>query len=264
VRAGRRPRPVHPTALQLAYYRELRVLVKQLRALVKTRLSPMLAELHGRAHADTAPQPPARRASRILEGIRATADKLTDRRRLEKMVSSIAGATDASQKASLVSTLREELTIAPRELTAGIRPLVDRWVHENVALIQTVPGRYLDAVEREVHAGFRNSERAEDIEERLVEEGLATEARARVIARDQVSKLTADLNQQRQQNLGGESYTWRTSGDERVRPAHRERDGQVYSWDEPPGDPDDPSEGGHPGDAINCRCYAEFVLPEEG
>ena len=48
------------------------------------------------------------------------------------------------------------------------------------------------------------------------------------------------------------SYIWRTQGDGKVRPSHAERDGQTFSWDDPP-------EGGHPGEAQNCRCTAEDV-----
>ncbi len=53
---------------------------------------------------------------------------------------------------------------------------------------------------------------------------------------------------------GAESstYIWRTRGDSKVRSEHAARDGQVFSWDDPP-------EGGHPGEAPNCRCTAEVV-----
>lgn len=47
-------------------------------------------------------------------------------------------------------------------------------------------------------------------------------------------------------------YIWRTAGDGKVRSAHADRDGKTYSWDNPP-------EGGHPGEAPNCRCTAEEV-----
>jgi uncharacterized protein with gpF-like domain len=39
-----------------------------------------------------------------------------------------------------------------------------------------------------------------------------------------------------------------------VRDSHAEYDDQVFRWDEPPA-------GGHPGQAHNCRCYAEPISP---
>jgi SPP1 gp7 family putative phage head morphogenesis protein len=42
---------------------------------------------------------------------------------------------------------------------------------------------------------------------------------------------------------------WSTQLDERVRPLHENREGQVFSWDDPPSD-------GHPGFPPGCRCVA--------
>jgi len=50
-------------------------------------------------------------------------------------------------------------------------------------------------------------------------------------------------------------YIWRTRRDGKVRSAHAEREGQIFSWDDPP-------QGGHPGEDYNCRCTAERYLPE--
>lgn len=47
-------------------------------------------------------------------------------------------------------------------------------------------------------------------------------------------------------------YIWRTRGDGKVRSEHAERDGKVFDWNDPP-------EGGHPGEAPNCRCTAEVI-----
>lgn len=63
------------------------------------------------------------------------------------------------------------------------------------------------------------------------------------------------INQLRQQDLGIERYIWRSQDDAKVRESHADYDDQVFRWDEPPA-------GGHPGQAHNCRCYAEPVSPD--
>lgn len=92
-----------------------------------------------------------------------------------------------------------------------------------------------------------------------------TAYKADLIATDQVQKLQADVDRERQRNLGIDRYVWRTVGDDRVRDAyplrynHRVREGEVYLWSDPPRiDPID----GHPGTPIRCRCFAEPYLPE--
>lgn len=52
-------------------------------------------------------------------------------------------------------------------------------------------------------------------------------------------------------------YVWYTRGDEKVRDTHAERQGMVFSWDNPP-------EGGHPGEDYGCRCLAlEYKPPHD-
>lgn len=50
-------------------------------------------------------------------------------------------------------------------------------------------------------------------------------------------------------------YIWRTVGDDKVRSAHAEREGEIFNWHVPP-------TGGHPGEDYNCRCWAEPYKPE--
>lgn len=45
-------------------------------------------------------------------------------------------------------------------------------------------------------------------------------------------------------------YKWRTQKDPKVREEHKKREGDIFSWDDPPYD-------GHPGEAFGCRCWAE-------
>lgn len=58
------------------------------------------------------------------------------------------------------------------------------------------------------------------------------------------------INELRQRGLGIRQYVWRSRDDGKVRSAHAEHDDKVFSWDNPP-------EDGHPGQAFNCRCFAE-------
>lgn len=53
------------------------------------------------------------------------------------------------------------------------------------------------------------------------------------------------------------SYRWVDMDDDKVRPLHRARDGQIFEWANPP---DDEPYDGHPGVPPNCRCKAEPIL----
>lgn len=63
------------------------------------------------------------------------------------------------------------------------------------------------------------------------------------------SAINEDLEKKEESE---EFYVWRTMGDEKVRPSHADMNGQLFRWNESTGE-------GHPGDAYNCRCWAEQV-----
>ncbi len=69
-----------------------------------------------------------------------------------------------------------------------------------------------------------------------------------------VRAFAGAINQLRQEDLGIDAYIWRSQDDAKVRDLHAGYDDQIFRWDTPP-------EGGHPGEAYNCRCYAEPILP---
>lgn len=77
--------------------------------------------------------------------------------------------------------------------------------------------------------------------------------RAKLIGRDQVSKAYGELNMIRQKEVGFTKYRWLTSGDERVRESHKENNGRIFEWGNPPAT-------GHPSHDVNCRCTAVPVL----
>lgn len=125
---------------------------------------------------------------------------------------------------------------------------------ENVNLITSLISDTVDKVGSKVYQGFRSGLRWEEIASNITgfvdpEKGPQVN-RARFIARDQVSKLNGQLTQIRQTKLGITRYIWATSNDERVRDSHQEKEGNIYSWDDPPADT------GHPGDDFQCRCTA--------
>ena len=63
-------------------------------------------------------------------------------------------------------------------------------------------------------------------------------------------KFQNELNEARQRAAGVTHYVWRSADDSKVRSSHAERDDRVFPWSH--SFPD-----GLPGEAHNCRCYAE-------
>lgn len=137
-----------------------------------------------------------------------------------------------------------------------LQDMLADFTNENVALIKSIPKTFHDRIGRIVRDEFRQGARAEQVQEKIRATYDVTRNRAILIARDQSNKLTGQTTRMRQTNLGIESYRWRTSQDDRVRPSHAANEGRVIKWSEPP------AETGHPGQDVNCRCTAEPVFDD--
>lgn len=147
-----------------------------------------------------------------------------------------------------------------------LQSIMEAFVASNVGLIKSIPQQYFQKLESMVYGGARQGFRSTELAKQIQNLYEVTSRRARLIARDQVSKFNGQLSQVRQQSVGVQNYVWVTVGDERVRgrpdgrypkakPSHWEREGKVFSWAKPP-------KGGHPGEAIQCRCVAKPKLSE--
>lgn len=136
----------------------------------------------------------------------------------------------------------------------ALKGMTDIFTTMNVSLIKNLVNDATNKVESTILNGFSSGTRWEEISkdvQKIIDPNEGTvSSRAKLIARDQISKLNGQVTQERQRSLGVSKYIWRTSMDERVRDSHRELEGQVFSWDNPP-------EVGHPGEDYQCRCTAE-------
>ena len=149
--------------------------------------------------------------------------------------------------------LRDRLDVAVNGAT--LRQLIDA----NAALILSLPA---DAARRIGHytaQALTTGQRPETLARKIQALGDITEARARTIARTEISKASTALTRTRAQAVGSVGYIWRTARDGGVRDSHAAMEGQYVPWDQPP-TLDDMT--GHAGEFPNCRCYAEPVIPQ--
>lgn len=142
------------------------------------------------------------------------------------------------------------LNVRPAGNESWLNQEIKAFTKANVSLITSISENYFDRVERDVTRAAQKGELTGALAQDIQAAYDVTESRAALIARDQISKFNSDLTKTRQQSVGVNKYQWSTSNDERVRPSHAEKEGKIFSWDEPPPDT------GNPGEDIQCRCVA--------
>jgi SPP1 gp7 family putative phage head morphogenesis protein len=126
----------------------------------------------------------------------------------------------------------------------------------NTALIKSLADETVAHVKREVFDAKLNATSARQLQSKLTERFGIQGRRARIIARDQLSKLNSDFNEARHTQAGLKEYQWWSSKDENVRPLHVSLHGMVFQYGKPTR-----AEGGlSPGKPILCRCIARGIV----
>jgi SPP1 gp7 family putative phage head morphogenesis protein len=151
--------------------------------------------------------------------------------------------------------LRAELQQAPTGM------LLSALQADQVELITSLPKTAANRVHALTEQALIDSRRASDITKDILKTGHVTEARARLIARTEVSRAQCNLTQARAMYAGSPGYIWRTSKDGDVRDTHVAMEGVYVPWDTPP-KTDKSVDPYHAGCGPNCRCWAEPVLPD--
>jgi len=146
----------------------------------------------------------------------------------------------------------EDLFLAKRmrDFRAGNLRLIKSLCQEHVARV----GKVL--------ADAGRGTRVEEIARELQEATGASQARAQLIARDQVLSLNAQVTRDRHEAAGITEYTWSASRDVRVRKRHRDLDGTRQRYDDPPVVDLKTGRRAHAGQDFQCRCVAVPILPD--
>lgn len=155
-------------------------------------------------------------------------------------------------------------------------------VLESASYIKSIPSYLVGKVADRVVQHYRGIPMPEGrtLKQQIKEEFKVSDGRAKVLARDQTSKMNTSMAAIRQKNLGIDMYIWKTAQDERVvgRPGgvypkitklHRNHwmmQGLLCKWDDPTVYSDDKGKTwkkrlqempqNHPGVDIMCRCNA--------
>ncbi len=142
-------------------------------------------------------------------------------------------------------------------------PEIEAFIGENVDLITKLSQVEIDRMNRVVLKSVQTGIDPKDLAV-IVEDSLGVaEARARLIARDQVAKFNSQVSQATQQRSGIMRYRWVTARDARVRERHSELDRKIFEWSDPPVVDERTGRREHPGGDYQCRCVAIPVFDDD-
>lgn len=257
----------YPHGHEYAYRRILLTLTLQHKRLLKQYMSPKVPEMVAEVTEVHLPTGQIRQDAGWHTTLRDIINKITQEmmqptnKAIDQAITQIAPGVNRYNKAEWQKLIRHQYGVDPtKERPDQYDALLKNWSVNNALLIKDIPFKAMnqiaDLTTQTLMSGKAPGDMERDVYNIMSDRMDVTDSRAKLIARDQVSKLNGNLTEERQTDIGVDSYVWRTVGDERVRDTHEENDGQTFAWADPP------VETGHPGEDYQCRCWAEPVLPE--
>jgi len=208
----------------------------------------------------------SRMIQRVMDRVRVDFDRRAATFGLEQQLATLAGQMRRYSVSEWKRVVRQTLGVNILDdyyMGEFYRDTLRQWTTNNIGLIKSLPGQTMTRMTNIIQGGYLRGASNTEMS-RLIQEAYGVEKdRALFIARDQTSKLNADLTQQQQKDAGVEEYVWDSSGDGRVRPCHRYLNGKSFSWNDPPEMWYETKKGRvytgrncHPGEDYQCRCVA--------
>lgn len=165
-------------------------------------------------------------------------------------------------KQSLASTIKRGISIP---VSKSIEESMQFFISDNVRLIKSINSDLLGEVQEIIYNGVRRGVGFTNLANDFGKVFTISKKRAKLIARDQINKLNADLTRHRHLMLGIDNYKWSTAKDERVRTSHEVLEGKICSYIDISVYKDKLDDSwnsrkligatlSHPGQDVLCRC----------
>lgn len=286
-KTGRRPlEPVHPDLPAAAWSKKLRTEVERGFGLVEKHLFPVLKD--GVDRLDDAIRTDIDDDADIInpvidEILKRYFGGMVSKEKpnlgkysalvAKKLVQPMQKRVDSHHKTQFSRTFKKISGVDPLQFEPELSGFLEVAGDQNVNKIVSLNSSYFDSIREMTNLALRKGTSVRELTDDIATLTDTTKSRANLIAIDQVQKLNADLESQRQQNNHITRYIWRTRRNARVRSKantggasdHAGLGDAVFDWSFPPVTVlagKRAGERNHPGQDIYCMCWAEPVIED--
>ena len=191
-----------------------------------------------------------------LDSLSDVSEYVTNNLSFDIEVTRIGKNLDTQLKHSLSS-----INVIPAEMTDLQRKEISKNYTNNLNYyIQKWTGSEVIRMRENLEPFILGGYRSEALEDMLMKEESISKKKAKFLARQETKLLVAEYRKNRLKEYGVDKYRWSTVLDGRERKLHKELNGKIFSWSNPPIIDEHTGERGNPGEAYNCRCRAIPVI----
>lgn len=153
------------------------------------------------------------------------------------------------------------LAIAPKLTAEMQKQITEQWAENLELYIKGWKDENILKLREQVRSNAFSGQRAQNLIKLIQDNYGSSKNKAKFLARQETSLLMSKFREQRYSSVGVTKYRWKTSNDSRVRDRHRELNGKIFEFSNPP-----PSgENGkrqNAGEPFGCRCVAIPIIED--
>lgn len=220
-----------PRKIQFEYYKELQELSKQLKKAINEILLP---ELKGTSITNDS-------VFGVLAALEQIRQKFSNIDLFANKVSTgVVNAINLNSRQRLLNSVNSKMGVDITNVLneKGLNEVVALQRQKNKVLIKSIPEEFLKSIEVIITNGIANGESYKDLEKQI--KGLKginstfgkLDNRIKLIVRNEVSTINANITKARVQQLGINIYEWQTAEDERVRESHKVMNGKYCTYED--------------------------------
>lgn len=132
-----------------------------------------------------------------------------------------------------IKTAKDLRISSSDDLLTTINNGYESTVNANVSLITSISDKLLSDVAITIDMSFKEGWSVAKLKNEIKTKFNISDNRAKLIARDQIGKLSSFVIRTEHESVGITEYIWSTSHDDRVRASHKVLNNKVCQWDNP-------------------------------
>lgn len=155
------------------------------------------------------------------------------------------------------------ITIPPVLTPEQARNLATSWTNNLQLFIRGWTQKEVVKLRGQVQENAFIGQRSQSMVKMIEDSYGVMRSKAKFLARQETTLLMSKFREQKFKEVGVTRYRWLTSNDERVRHDHKELNGKVFDWSQPPVVDRKTGRRANAGEDFNCRCVARPIWDGE-
>lgn len=196
----------------------------------------------------------------VKEFEKSIKDQFNDKR-IQKYIKSLYGRADKMNDKAFYHAIQSKVGVDAKSIigTDGLNSFVNAKSLETIGQVVKLKNDMIQNLSQNTLRLMSAGKNLETLYEEVSNQNKKNLNKSEIVSRNELKAFNTQLNNKRAANLGITKAVWNTVGDERSRPCHVKRDGMEFDIDKGLYHACD-GEYLKPGEEINCRCFATYVV----